>query len=181
VNLDEMSAMKQELTEQLGSKPQLVVFGEEPNASVRSRLRECGVSFVLWSPFDDAELTFILKSALAQKRDLSARAEIRVPVDLTARLRVGNRREVVVLSSLSRQGAFLELSDPLDVETRIQLEFELGGDQFSVFARVVYQEREDAGSPFSSSGNGIAFYGSDREVELRLCKLVDERCTRYLP
>jgi len=181
VDLDQMSAMRQELSDRLGNNTQLVLFGEEPNAPVRSRLRECGVSFVLWSPFDDTELTFVLKSAIAQKRDLSARAEIRVPVDLTARMRVGNRREVVVLSSLSQRGAFIELSNPLDVDARIQLEFELGGDQFRFFARVVHQEREDAGSPFSTSGNGVVFYGSDREVELRLCKIVEERGTRYLP
>ncbi|MBW2420268.1 MAG: EAL domain-containing protein [Deltaproteobacteria bacterium] len=181
VNFAHVNAIRMEVTERLGHEPQLVILGEEPDAALRSRMRECGVSFVLWSPFDDTELTFVLKSALTEKHDVARRLEVRVPVDLTARLRAGSRREVVVLSRLSRRGAFIELSDPLDIDARVQLEFDLGSEQFRFFARVVHQEREDGDSPFSITGNGLAFYGSDHEAELRLCKLVEERGTRYLP
>jgi hypothetical protein len=181
VNLGLVRTMRQELGERLGREPQLVAVGEEPDAPVRAQLRECAVNFVLWSPFDDTELTFILKSALTERNELSRRTEVRVPVDITARMRAGTRREVVILSGLSRRGAFIELSDPLGVNARIQLEFELAGEQFRFFARVVYQEREVADRPLSSSGNGVVFYGSDREAELRICKLVEERGTRFLP
>ena len=139
-----------------------MVAGDEPDPRVRARLRSSGVSAVLWAPFDDTELTFVLKSAIAARGDLARRREIRVPIDVTARLRSGDRREVAVLSSLSQRGAFIELSDPLRKGELIQLEFELASMQFRFFAEVVHRETDDSDCPFPNSGNGVVFYGAER-------------------
>jgi hypothetical protein len=180
VDVHALGAIRRSLTRKSGVETPLVVAGDEPNPRVRVRLRSCGVSAVLWAPFDDTELAFVLKSALATRQDLSRRHEIRVPVDATARLRCGNRREVVVLSSLSRRGAFLELSDPLPVGALVQVEFDLGSSSFRFFAEVVHQETEDSDCPFPNAGNGVVFYGAERATELQLGKLVEERGARYL-
>ena len=100
---------------------------------------------------------------------------------MTARLRCGNRREVVVLSSLSQRGAFIELSDPLPKGELIQLDFDLASTSFRFFAEVVHRETDESECPFPSSGNGVVFYGAERGTELQLSKAIEERASRYLP
>jgi diguanylate cyclase (GGDEF)-like protein len=181
IDLHALGEIRRTLTKRSGGEPSLLVAGDEPNPRLRARLRSLGVSAVLWSPFDDLELAFVLKSALAAREDLSRRREIRVPVDLTARMKSGKRREVAVLSSLSRRGAFIELSDPLAKGELIQLEFELGGTAFRFFAEVVHVETESSECPFPNSGNGVVFYGAERGTEHELVKAIGERASRYLP
>ena len=181
IDLHALGEIRRTLTKRSGGEPSLLVAGDEPNPRLRARLRSLGVSAVLWAPFDDLELAFVLKSALAASEDLSRRREIRVPVDLTARLKSGKRREVAVLSSLSRRGAFIELSDPLAKGELIQLEFELGSTPFRFFAEVVHVETESSECPFPNSGNGVVFYGAERGSERELVKAIGERASRYLP
>ena len=181
IDLHALGEIRRSLTKRSGTELPILVAGDEPDARLRARLGSSGVSAVLWAPFDDTELAFVLKSALAARNDLSRRREIRVPVDLTARMRCGDRREIAVLSSLSQRGAFIELSDPLRVGELIQLEFELTSTLFRFFAEVVHRETEDSDCPFPNSGNGVVFYGSERGFELHLSKAIEERASRYLP
>ena len=155
--------------------------GAEPDARVRSRLRRFKTVSVLWSPFDDNELVFLLKGALATQGRLADRREIRIPVSLDARFHAGPRREVVVLSSLSYRGAFLEMPDPPPVDTQLRLEFELPTERFRLFARVLHRQEEDPVRPWWTSGVGVVFFGADGATELRLRKIVEDKGTRYLP
>ena len=181
IDLHALGEIRRSQSKRFGTEPSLLIAGDEPNPRLRARLRSCGTSAVLWAPFDDLELAFVLKSALTSQHDLSRRREIRVPVDVTARLRSGKRREVVVLSSLSRCGAFIEFSNPLPVGELVQLEFELASSLFRFFAEVAHRETEDSDCPFPNSGNGLVFYGSERGSELELSKAIAERASRYLP
>jgi diguanylate cyclase (GGDEF)-like protein len=181
IDLDAAVSIRASLAQKLRAQPPIVVIGEEPDPSVRSRLRELRDLSVLWSPFDDNELAFVLRAALTPHHLLSRRLEIRVPVNLTARIKTSRLKESVVLSSLSPRGAFLEMSDPLPVGASIRLEFDLSTDSFHLFARVVYQAQEDPDCLFSNSGIGVTFYGADRTTERELGKAVTERAARYLP
>lgn len=181
LDVDVVAAIREQMAETIDATPPIVVIGEEPDASVLSRIRELRDTSALWYPFDDTELVFVLKAALTPRQVLSQRRDIRVPVNVTARLQLGGTREAVVLSSLSPRGAFLELADPPDVGSELRLEFELSGRSFRLFARVVYQAHEDPDCPFSQSGIGVAFFGADRKTELSLIKAVEERAARYLP
>lgn len=181
IDLDEAENLRKALTRELGSQAPLIVIGEEPDASMRSRLRKLGEVCVLWSPFDDTELAFVLKAALTPRAKLARRLDVRVPINLTVKLQIGQRKEIVVLSSLSTNGAFLEISDPLPVGTSIRIGFNLPSDSFSCFARVLYYAEEDPECPFSNSGVGVSFFSVDRTTELGLRKAVDERASRYLP
>ena len=147
---------------------------------MRSRLRKFKTVSVLWSPFEDNELVFLLKGALAPQGRLADRREIRIPVNLDARFQAGPRHEVVMLSSLSDRGAFLEMPDPPPVDTQLRLEFELPTERFRLFARVLHRQEEDSARPWWTSGVGVVFYGADRATELRLRKIVEEKGTRYL-
>jgi len=181
IDPDTAAAIRASLAQKLGTQPPIVVIGEEPDPSVRSRLRALRDLSVLWSPFDDNELAFVLRAALTSHHLLSRRLDIRVPVNLTARVKTSRLKESVVLSSLSSRGAFLEMSDPLPVGSSIRLEFDLSSDSFHLFARVVHQAQEDPDCLSSNSGIGVTFYGADRATERELGKAVEERAARYLP
>jgi diguanylate cyclase (GGDEF)-like protein len=166
----------------LGARPPLIAIGEEPDAATRLRMRQAGVAWILWAPFDDNELRFLVKAALASPKDLAQRCEPRVPVDILAQVRVGARREVAVLSSLSSRGAFIELSDPPPLGGQLRVDFELPPERFRLFGRIVHRQEEDAAAPLSpAEGVGVVFYGIDRAAELALRKAVEERAARYLP
>jgi diguanylate cyclase (GGDEF)-like protein len=182
IDLGHAQAVRAALTRETGATPPLVVIGEKPGAATRSRIREAGATWTLWAPFDDIELRFVLKSALALPRELSLRREPRVPVDLVAKVQAGGRREMAVMSSLSPRGAFVEMSDPLPVGSQLRLEFELSTDRFRLFARVVHRQQDDPDRPLSApAGMSVVFHEPDRAADLALRKAVEESAARYLP
>jgi diguanylate cyclase (GGDEF)-like protein len=176
-----IASVREQMAAKLPVPPPLVVIGDEPNTEARHSLRALSHTSVLWSPFDDVELVFILKSALSPMQQVSRRTDVRVPLNLTTRLQAGQRRETLVLSSLSPHGAFVEMSDPPPLGAELRLDFDLATDSFRLFARVLYHAQEDPDRPFSNSGMGVAFFGLERKVELRLVRAVEECAARYVP
>ena len=170
------------LAMELRTSPPLIVVGEKPDEDVRAHIRAAGATWVLWSPFDDTELRFMLRSALALPDELSRRHDTRVPVDSMVWIRAGDQREVGVMSNMSARGAFIEMSVPLPVGTLVRLEFELSTDRFRLFARVIYTLNEDASLPDRSfSGIGVLFYDVDRVTERSLRTVIERLAARYLP
>jgi hypothetical protein len=178
---EQMRRVRDNLTQTIGQQRCFIVIGERPDDDVRMGMREVGVDWVLWAPFNDAELRYVAKSAMTLREDLVERREIRVPVDLIANIWSGDRREVTVISSLSPRGAFIELSEPLSQGSSLRIEMELGADRFRGFARVVHVHEEDPDRPNDPSGVGVAFYGIDRDEERLLRKAISELKSRYLP
>jgi len=180
-DLGAVRALVDDLGDEGGRRASFVVIGEKPDEPSLARIREAGASGVLWAPFDDAELRYLVKTALADTRDIVERREPRVPVDLVANLRRDDRRETVVVSSLSPRGAFVEMANPLPAGSQFRLDFELDGGLFRGFARVVYQQLEDPEQPATPSGMGVAFYGTDRAMQQMLLRAVKAREAKYLP
>lgn len=181
IDLGGLRSLVDQLAELCGERRRLIVLGERPDEERRVALREAGVDWVLWAPFNDAELRCLMKSAMTLSREIATRREPRVPVDLVASISSGQRREVVVVSSLSPRGAFIEMNDPLPVGSSLRIEMEMPGDHFRGFARVVHAEREDASASPEPSGMGVTFFGSDRDTDRILRKAVKELESRYLP
>jgi hypothetical protein len=182
VELTEANKILDGMTRTSGSRPAFIALGEEPDAERRSRLREAGVDWVLWAPFNDTELRYLVKGAMAPASELAPRHRHRLPVDLTANLRAGDRQEVAVISSLSAEGAFIEMSDPFPVGSPLEVEFDLSGKRLRSMARVVHQQRDDLENPAAVSGIGILFLqGADRETTRVLLEAIREREGRYLP
>ena len=155
------------------------MIGEKPDEESLARIREVGPAAVLWAPFEDMELRYVVKSALSRSREVAERREPRVPVDLVANVRRDNRRETVVLSSLSPRGAFIEMTDPLPVGSQLRLDFDLDGDLVRGFARVVYQQFEGSEQLATTSGVGVLFYGFDRATQQILLRAVKAREAKY--
>jgi diguanylate cyclase (GGDEF)-like protein len=163
------------LTQVAGRRQRFIVIGERPADEVREKIREAGVDWVLWSPFNDAELRYLVRNGMALPENIAERREARVPVDFVARIKNQPSRAVAVVSSLSARGAFIELSNPPAVGSQLKIEIDLLHDQFRGFARVVYLQTDEP------SGIGVTFYGTSRDDERMLRKTVKEIESRYLP
>lgn len=174
-----------EILDELSSRdahpaPSLLVVGDEPGAEQRARIREAGVRWVLWAPFDDADLGFLVDAAmhLGQGHD-PGRTRARVPMDSMAWIRSGPRREVGVLSSLSRDGAFIEMSEPFEPGASIRIEFELEGGHVSTFATVL--DHRANGQLVRNPGMGVSFYGLDPASRFAIREYVEANAAKYVP
>ncbi|MEM9177450.1 MAG: EAL domain-containing protein, partial [Myxococcota bacterium] len=137
-------------------EPALVFVGEEPDEEQRDAIRAAGARMVLWSPFSDSELRFLVRSVVPFATSGDPRDEARIPLDSMAWIRFRSRREVGILSSLSRRGAFIEMMDPLDAGLSCKVEFELPSGRFTTFGKVIYCHRE---GDSLANGIGVEFYG----------------------
>jgi len=181
IDLTRARSLRDSLTELTGETTRCIVIGEQPDDESRADMRKAGVDWVLWAPFNDAELRSVVKNAMIRREDLVARREARVPVDLIANIWTGGRREVAVVSSLSPRGAFIELTEPLEMSSSLRIEIDLGTDRLRGFARVVHVQTDDPERPNDPSGVGVTFYGVQRDEERLLRKAVSELHARYLP
>ncbi|MDP6979769.1 MAG: PilZ domain-containing protein [Myxococcota bacterium] len=126
-------------------------------------MRDVGVDWVLWAPFSDTKLRYVVRSASAQREELV------------------HRREVAVVSSLSPRGAFIELSEPLEEGSSLRIEMDLGGALYRGFGRVVYAQSESRAGTSEPTGVGVTFYGAGREEERLLRKSIGELEFRFRP
>ena len=164
------------------AKPSLLIVGDEPDPERREQIRESGARWVLWAPFEDAELRFFVRASMPMYDSGSTRYDTRIPMDAMAWIRAGARREVGVLASLSRRGAFIEMSEPFEQGSSLRLEFEFPTGRISTFAKVVYEAaaREDANA-MAASGIGVTLYGLDPASAFAIRELVESRAAKYLP
>ena len=181
IDADQARGVLDQLTRLSGEERCCIVIGDRPDEDVRRELRDSKVAWALWSPYTDSELRCVVRSAMTLREDLIDRREVRVPVDLVANIRINDRREVAVVSSLSPRGAFIELSEPFELGSQLRLELDLGTDRLRTFARVVHVQMDDPDSPSEPSGVGVSFYGADRDELRMLRKAVGEMQARYLP
>jgi hypothetical protein len=182
IDLAEAKKTLELLTERVApGRPAFMIVGEQPEGAWRSPLREAGVTWVLWAPFDDNELRFLVSSAMARPESLSARKDTRIPANLSVWIRAGSRRDVGVLSNLSARGAYIELAEPLPVGASMRIEFELPPERFRLFARVVHSAPDANGSPLLRGGVGVCFDPIDNDTARLIRETVEERAARYLP
>jgi diguanylate cyclase (GGDEF)-like protein len=164
-----------------GDRPSIVVVGEEFDPAAITDLQRKGPVWSLRIPFDDAELNFVVDTALSNERDVNFLDRNRVPIHLLVWLRTGGVAGHGVISLLSPRGAFIEMDDPLPVGTAFQLEFSLSEWPVSIRARVVYLVSKDAGDLGRPRGVGVVFLDCDRETGDRIFEEVEKRAARYTP
>lgn len=181
VPFERVAELREQLANTHNDPPRWVVIGEAPDEATRRRMRELGVDWVLWMPFNDTELRYVVRSATAQREEISHRREVRMPVDLVANIWCGDRREVAMVSSLSPRGAFIEVGEPLEIGSSLRIEMDLGGSPYRGFGRVVYVQMEAEAGRNEPAGVGVTFYGAGREEERLLRKSIGELEYRFRP
>ncbi len=181
VDLRAISALRAELSRDRESAVPLVVMGERPDEERRRAIREARATWVLWAPFEDGEMSFLLHSALESSDAVGHRAEQRVPVNENVWMRVGQVRYVGVLTTLSVGGCFVEMVDPPEPGTWMRLDFELPECPIRVFGEVIYRRGEGRLLGELCQGVGIHFSDLDKESEEAIQQLVETIAARYAP
>jgi hypothetical protein len=108
-----------------GAAAILVVAPPRDRALLRT-LRDRGIRWVLFAPYEPAELRFAVAATLCSEDDLDPRGGLRVPIRLEATVETESGRRHGQIRNLSLGGAYVALAEPPAVGTRIALDVSLG-------------------------------------------------------
>lgn len=123
-------------------------------------LRDRGIRWVLFAPYDASELRFVVAAALAIGDALEPRRGLRVPIRLPVSLRHARATRTGEVTNLSLEGAYLALEEPPESGAALSLEFPIGERLLRVQAKVVH--RVDESRPSQAEGRpgvGVVFEG----------------------
>jgi hypothetical protein len=183
VDLSVVDRVRLRIEEKLGGESfTILVVGEEPGPERRAQLATHGATWVLWSPFQENELRFLVHSAMVLPSQLARRAFPRAPLDARVAMSIDGRACFGRMITLAAGGAFIQSEALPAPDSLIHLGFGLNGDVFELEARVVtVVDRHCAWKPSLPRGIGVAFEDLDSEVESSLQDAVKEILTRYSP
>ncbi len=150
-----------------GAAAILVVAPPRDRALLRA-LRDRGIRWVLFAPYEPAELRFAVAAALCSEDDLDPRGGLRVPIRLDATVATASERHQGTIRNLSLGGAYVALSEPPPEGTQLVLETSLGEHPVHLAACVRHSLLAPAaGRAETEPGIGIQ-YQLPAESELRL-------------
>jgi len=141
-----------------GAGAVLLVAPPRERALMRA-LRDRGIGWILYDPYDVAELRFAVASALAAEDDLDPRSGLRVPIRLAARVACddGTTREAW-LRNLSVGGAYLALAGPPEVGATVAVDVTFGERPLQAVGRVAHRLASPLpGRAEREPGIGVAF------------------------
>ena len=157
-----------------------MVIGQRPDDDTREGLRNCGVQWALWEPYDESALRSVVSAAMSGGFGESSRREPRLPTTLLGRAFMGIHRKDVILYTLSSKGAFLETPSPYLQGSKITIEVALPDDSFVAKANVVYsKDAREAGAAAQPNGMGIEFSKLDPRCQVKLEKFLEEQKDRF--
>lgn len=143
-------------------------------------LRERKVRWVVWEPYDERELRFVVAAALATGSALEPRRGLRIPVRLPVSLRGESTTREGEVRNLSVGGAFVALPDPPEVGIALELELPLGERLLRPSACVVHRQSECLGGRAEpQAGMGVCFTGLSPLDERLLEGFVQERIDSF--
>jgi len=158
----------------------VVAIGPCPDEATRAGLRDTGVEWALWEPYDESALRMVLASAMAPALEGEPRRAERLPTTLLGRAFKGLHRRDGLVCSLSTDGAFLEMPHPYEEGTRITLEIDVEGVSLVTKAEVRYtRERGGAGASEHPAGMGVAFREIAPDARDRLARFLAEQTRRF--
>lgn len=158
----------------------VVAIGPRPDETTRAGLRDIGVEWALWEPYDDSALRMVLAIAMAPAFEGEPRRAERLPTTLLGRAFKGLHRKDGVVCSLSIEGAFLEMPRPYEEGTQITLEIDVEGESIVTKAEVRYtRDRGGAGACEYPAGMGVAFREIAPDARDRLARYLTEQTRRF--
>jgi hypothetical protein len=121
-------------------------------------LRDRGIRWVLWEPYDASELRFVVSAALASGDALEPRRGLRVPIRLPVSLRYERVTREAEILNLSVGGAYVALVAPPEVGASLLLEFPIGERLLRTSAQVAHRQEQAGGSRAEAGpGMGVCF------------------------
>jgi DNA-binding response OmpR family regulator len=162
------------------SRVAIAVVGRQPERELLRRLRDRGVDWVLWEPYEPVELRFLVAAALASGDAAEPRAGLRVPLRIAVTAVVGSLRVAATLRDVSDGGAYLTSAKPCEVGTALRIEFPLGTGHFALEATVVHRLAEgDPARPDREPGMGVQFGQLSEAQRRRLTEFIQERIRSF--
>lgn len=150
--------------------------GDPPRPRDRRRLRQAGVQFALWNPFDDATLRFQLNRAWNQNRDDHKRKSPRIPTYLHAQIGGTQRVKDGVVYTMSRDGAFIETARASMAGATVEIAIRLPECFISTVARVVFANVPgNLQRPNLPLGMAVRFESLDAKASRQLRSYVKQR------
>lgn len=152
----------------------LVLVGRDPGADTRAQLRELGVRWSLFEPYDDVALRFVVTAALASEHESDPRTALRVPTMLLAVAYKGGQSKTVTIRDLWTSGAYLATPLPFPEGTQLSLEIPLQGETLLAKALVIHsQTTERPERPDIPNGMGVSFSQLSADTEERLRRYLE--------
>jgi hypothetical protein len=155
----ELDAALERLMPRLAIGPEsLLIVGPPRERAHIVALRDRGVRWVLWEPYDAEELRFVVAAVLASGDSLEPRRGLRVPIRLPVRVRHARRESEGEICNLSVGGAYVALAAPPEAGASVLLEFPIGERLLRTSAQVAHrQEVQGASRAEAGPGMGVAF------------------------
>ena len=154
--------------------------GPEPGPRELEELREAGVEFALWKPFDDAALRFVLNEALQDPHSGESRNVLRAPTAMLARVFSAAGQKAALVYNLSERGAFLETLRPTSAKGHVRVELPLPTGTVTLAARVVTTNVPgNIQKPNLPMGMGVEFTDVPEETRHALAEHVEAMAERY--
>ncbi len=158
-----------------GQRLSFLAAGPEPDETRRTELREAGVAFALFDPYDDALLRFQVNRALAAADGLQPRSALRVPCSAPARARTGNREKPGRLYTISELGLFFETPRASMRGAAVEFEIQLEGRMVRAAGQVAMSNVPgNLNNPKLPVGIGVAFSDVEDESTSVLRQTVEE-------
>ena len=139
-----------------GSASVVVVAPPRERAQLAA-LRDRGVRWAVFAPYEPCELRFAVAAALATGDALEPRRGLRVPIRVPASVRHARATRPGEITNLSVGGAFVALPDPPELGAALSLELPIG--ERLLHLQAVVAHRAAGAGPGRVSGVGVAFSG----------------------
>jgi Tfp pilus assembly protein PilZ len=157
-----------------------IVSGPQPEPAEMAALKRDGAKYCLWKGFTDAELRFVLNSALYDETRGQHRPAVRVPANLVVRMKSGAGEKAGMISNLSATGAFVETQRAGMPGGRITLTIEFADGAVAIPASVVFSNVPgNLQRPNAPLGMGVKFAAGAPEAAARIAKFVRERTRAF--
>lgn len=157
LSLERLDAVWKRVGSLLPGGPAAVVVVAPPRQrALLGALRERGMRWVVFAPYDASELHFAVQAALSSGDALEPRSGLRVPIRLSASVCHGGHTRSGEIQNLSVGGAFVALAEAPGPGEALALEFPIG-ERMLRAEGVVAHRRDDR--PGSEGGAGVAFSG----------------------
>jgi hypothetical protein len=159
--VERLDAVTQRVGELLpGGNAAVVVVAPPRQRALLGALRERGIRWVVFAPYDASELRFAVVAALASGAVLEPRSGLRVPIRLPATVCHTGCARSGEITNLSVGGAYLTLAEPPEPGAALSIEFPIGERMLSVQAVVAHRsDGVQPGPNGSPAGMGVAFSG----------------------
>jgi hypothetical protein len=141
-------------------------------------LKEQGLCFALWSPYQPAELAFAVRLLLHTLAIEERRTQIRVPLGRPARVADAGGEQPCVVRDVSVGGVFAAMPKPLPQGAELSLSFRLPSGEITARGIVAWNT-DERGPHQGHLGMGISFAALPPDVQQCITRFVEYRAEQF--